>query len=997
MRKKFLLILIFSFCLLAICSCSNECNGEHDYDDGEIISSPTCTTDGKMLYTCKNCKKKLTKTISSLGHEKEEEWTSDDMYHYHLCKNCHEYKFDEAAHEYDDSKTCICGNKKEHNLYQKPTAINTIFSYTGEDIVFIPSGFDENIMSITGNIQKECGTYFVIISLKDKVNSMWSDLTTDDVIISYQITLDKVVLNIPQKSSLTYTYTGQSITYLPQGFDSSIMSITGNNKINAGEYEVIVKIKDSSKYEFENGSNEVKYQFIIEKVQLLKPTIIQTNNYYTGNDITVKLNNFDESVMDIMGNTKKEVGNYEVEISLKDNTNYEWDDETIQNITLYWEIIEQELLYKITSIDSNTIKINYSSNDETSEMIIELPCNSSYKLNQETGEITFTYSLESSEAIVYNFTGNYYGSITFNINEETSLEIELDNFTLTSYLNCPLYIESANEVDISSKKNTENFIYDNREEESLKGAIYSTCDLKIKGTGFLSVNSKNNNGIHSKDDLKIQKVTLYINSVDNCLKGNDEVKISSGILTLISRKGDGIKTSNTSLSKKNNQKGDVIIDDGTINIYSACNGIDAAHSIIINGGNININTDKFSEYSEEVTKVNNNCYYIRSTSNYYSYSIYYYNTLEDGVWANSNGITKTVNAGRDKYYYYEINRPEGYSYLKVYIYNSSQTQGQSSNYYKVSSQLSINNNYDTIAYGSNRPGGSSSFSWTTYETVPSMGPGGGMGPGGMQEGNPNKGDYSTKGLKSDNEITINDGVINIKSYDDCIHTNNDVTLESGNIPTGNIIINNGILNLYSNDDGIHGDGIVTINNGTIDVVNSYEGIEGINVIINGGNISVLSSDDGVNATSTSGIGIEINGGIIYIFAGGDGVDSNSQSSYEGILFSGGKSVIISYGRSDSSIDTERGYKYTGGCVIGIGMSGGMSSESTHCNNFSSIGLSKTISLSKDNYLCLSDVATIKIPYTMNALVVVLGNNETDITTSSSSSLTFDKNGISYLN
>ncbi len=41
---------------------------EHKYDDGKIISAATCTTEGKILYTCTVCSATYTKTEPALGH-----------------------------------------------------------------------------------------------------------------------------------------------------------------------------------------------------------------------------------------------------------------------------------------------------------------------------------------------------------------------------------------------------------------------------------------------------------------------------------------------------------------------------------------------------------------------------------------------------------------------------------------------------------------------------------------------------------------------------------------------------------------------------------------------------------------------------------------------------------------------------------------------------------------------------------------------------------------
>lgn len=45
--------------------------------------------------------------------------------------------------------------------------------------------------------------------------------------------------------------------------------------------------------------------------------------------------------------------------------------------------------------------------------------------------------------------------------------------------------------------------------------------------------------------------------------------------------------------------------------------------------------------------------------------------------------------------------------------------------------------------------------------------------------------------------------------------------------------------------------------------------------------------------------------------------------------------------------------------IGIGVSGGMSNESTKVNNFSSIGKSTNLNVTKDNFLIIENIVNIK--------------------------------------
>lgn len=734
------------------------------------------------------------------------------------------------------------------------------------------------------------------------------------------------------------------------------------------------------------------------------PTSTDSEFAYSGSEIRFVPTGFDSDAMNISGNTATEAGEYTAVISLTDPKNTSWIDGTTDDVYIIWSITKEPTDYTLTKVSDTKLNVVSVDGENNYSADIVLPLGATYQLSKG-GRLTFFYDQKSDDAIAFELVGSFCGSIAFDINEDTDLEIDLCGFETIAYSDCPIYISSAANADISAKKDTENKITDKRSETTeLKSVIYSDCDLKLKGSGKLTVVSDNNNGIHSKDDLDIQKLTLYVSSVDNALKGNDGVKIKSGELTLISRKGDGIKTSNSDVSSKGNQKGDVVIEDGKIDIFAACDGIDAAHDVILESGEISILTDKYSEYSEEVTAVTEGTYYIRATSDEYAFSICYKNASGDTLWVNTDGNYKAVNAGPENYYYYSVQKPSGYDTLTVYVYKSGQKQGQAEDYYKVSEEMAVNSSYDTISFGRQmRPGFGSRderFEWTNYGTDDfgggHGGPGGpGGGFGGMNEGNTDKGDHSTKGIKAANEITVNGGNITIRSYDDSLHANSGSTLDNGKASIGNVTINGGTLTLSSNDDAIHADGTATVTGGTIDIKTSYEGIEGDNVVITGGDISVVASDDGINGTATDGESIIISGGTLYVYAGGDGVDSNSRSSYDGILFAGGNSVIISTGRGDSAIDTERGYKYTGGTVVAVGAMGGMQNETVNCQNFNSIASRSSVNLSANSYLTVDGILTLKMPCSLSSYVVVLGKTNAKISSATQTTATLDKNSVCW--
>ena len=623
-----------------------------------------------------------------------------------------------------------------------------------------------------------------------------------------------------------------------------------------------------------------------------------------------------------------------------------------------------------------------------------------YKLEGTT--ITFTAIAESS---VYSISGTFKGNIVIDVGDEYKFDLELHGFSMTSNMINPIIIKSGDEVAIKAKKDTKNYIYDMRaaidssDETLYSGAIHSDVDLEIGGKGELTVVSENNSGIHSKDDLQVKNLTLYVACIDNALKGNDGVEIEGGNTTLIASRGDCIKTTNSDISNKGNQRGSVSIVGGTHNLYAACDGIDAAYDISIDDSTttLSIYTDKYSNYSQEVTENSSSTNYIRFTSNKYYYSVKYYNSDTDYVWVNAEYHSK-ISGSRSTYYYYSYPKMPEYAKQQFFIYEAEAQQGQEEKYLVKSDYLTPNSGSDTFALTQSYNG--LSYQWTNYTTkIQEGGFGGGPGGfGGMGDGNTDKGDHSSKGIKAANEIVICAGTINIKSYDDAIHAGDDTTLENGVSPLGNVTVNGGNITVYSNDDGLHADGILSIKAGTVSVTNAYEGLEGTQVNISGGYVSVNSKDDGINATTTSGTAIEISGGTLYIYCTGDGIDSNSRTSGVGIVFTGGKTVVISNSGMNSALDTENGYTYTAGSVIAIMPRGGMSSEATHCNNFNSIGKSTQTSLTSGGYLVVGigdATATVKMPVSLSAMVIVLGDNSPSIKTEGSTSVTLDENGVAW--
>ena len=232
---------------------------------------------------------------------------------------------------------------------------------------------------------------------------------------------------------------------------------------------------------------------------------------------------------------------------------------------------------------------------------IEVMClsgtNKAYKLEGNT--LTFT---EIATESVYAISGKLKGSIVIDVGDRHKFDLELSGLSLVSDTASPITVKSGDEVAIQAKKDTKNYIYDTRatvdpNNASLHaGAIFSEVDLEIGGKGELTLISDNNNGVHSKKDLEVKNLTLLVSCADNALKGNDSVELGNCNTTLIASVGDCIKTSNSDISDKGNQRGDITLTGGSHTLYAACDGMDAAHNAVVSGEAtvLNIYTDKYS-------------------------------------------------------------------------------------------------------------------------------------------------------------------------------------------------------------------------------------------------------------------------------------------------------------------------------------------------------------------------------------------------------------------
>ena len=194
-----------------------------------------------------------------------------------------------------------------------------------------------------------------------------------------------------------------------------------------------------------------------------------------------------------------------------------------------------------------------------------------------------------SQPGIYMLSGSCQnGQIVVEVSKEEKVQLVLGGLTLACADSAPLYVISADKVSLtlapgSVNSFTDSAVYSRPFEKAPNACICSRDDLSINGSGELIVTGLNNNGIGSKNDLRILGGTISVTAPKNALKGNDSVAIGGGVLTLNAGK-DGIKAENA----EDAGKGYVYIADGALDITAGDDAIQAQQDVTITGGSIQV-------------------------------------------------------------------------------------------------------------------------------------------------------------------------------------------------------------------------------------------------------------------------------------------------------------------------------------------------------------------------------------------------------------------------
>lgn len=257
--------------------------------------------------------------------------------------------------------------------------------YCGET-VFAPVNATE-YYDLSGNSAVNAGSYRVTATLTSKNNYVWADGTTEDKNLDW--TVEKKTLALPSyNGNLTgnLTYDG-SVQNADITVDGSCV-ISGNTAKNVGKYTAEISLKDAN-YVWADRSYGIKtvaWEIVPFKVN--KPVVLGESVYSPSGQYAAIS---ESEYYTLSGNFALVTGNYTATASLKDKTNFTWQDSTVEDLTLNWKIVPAKVFKP-----ENVRNLIYTGSEQTAEIHVSELCDISGNKAKDAGTYTATVSLKDS-------------------------------------------------------------------------------------------------------------------------------------------------------------------------------------------------------------------------------------------------------------------------------------------------------------------------------------------------------------------------------------------------------------------------------------------------------------------------------------------------------------------------------------------------------------------------------------------------------------------------
>ena len=204
------------------------------------------------------------------------------------------------------------------------------------------------------------------------------------------------------------------------------------------------------------------------------------------------------------------------------------------------------------------------------------------------------YDLSDNSNITITSAGVYVisgsaseASVIVEAGDDDKVQLVLNGVTVNNSSSPAIYVKNADKVFVTTAEGTTSNLtvtgtFSADSTTNTDAVIFSKDDLVLNGLGTLNINSTDN-GVSSKDDLKITGGTINITCSSDALEANESIAVADGAVTINSGK-DGLHAEND----EDNAAGYIYICGGTFDITANSDGVQATTVAQIDGGSLTI-------------------------------------------------------------------------------------------------------------------------------------------------------------------------------------------------------------------------------------------------------------------------------------------------------------------------------------------------------------------------------------------------------------------------
>ncbi|MBR5210737.1 MAG: hypothetical protein IKV67_12890 [Paludibacteraceae bacterium] len=273
---------------------------------------------------------------------------------------------------------------------EKPVIDNKLYTYTGEEIVFLRS---TSAYTVEGGSGINAGSYNVSITLKENYSWLDGSKTT----INYTVRIIEKAIEKPVISS-SFIYNGEEKFRIPE---SEYYEISGDSfATEPGKYKAVLSLNTNYMW---NDSTRADYTINteIKKISIDIPTADSTEYVYNGAEQTYKITA--DPICKVTGNKQTNAGNYTVKVSL-DSLHYVWSDNSEADKTYKFVISRAKVNAPVAS---KTIFIYNGT-----EQLFDIAKNDKYVINPKNASATNVGIYERTISLIDSLNHVWYDGTT---------------------------------------------------------------------------------------------------------------------------------------------------------------------------------------------------------------------------------------------------------------------------------------------------------------------------------------------------------------------------------------------------------------------------------------------------------------------------------------------------------------------------------------------------------------------------------------------------------